>query len=292
MKTNLRSLLFFLSPALILLSIFLLIPIGAAVYMSFNKIGVEALIDPQTISFVGVANYTQIIFHDELFRKALLNTIIVLVIAMPLTVVLSLSLAVLINSKLTKFSSLFRVGFYLPAISNTIAVALVWKWLLNGDYGLINYLLSLVGIDGPQWLTNEHTAIFTIIMLVVWKGIGPNTILYMAALSSVPDSVKEAAEIDGASAWQRFIKITVPMLAPTTTYISIMLLIGYLQLFEEPFMLTGGGPVNSTTSIVMLIYNEAFKYFNFGYASAISMVLFFIIFAVSLIRIKLTKLGS
>ena len=195
----------------------------------------------------------------------------------------------MINSKLTKMPALFRVGFYLPAISNTIAVALVWKWLLNGDYGLINYLLGLIGIQGPQWLQNEHAAIFTIIMLVVWKGIGPNTILYMAALSGVPDSVKEAADIDGATAWQKFIKITMPMVAPTTTYISIMLLIGYLQLFEEPYMLTGGGPVNSTTSIVMLIYNEAFKFFNFGYASAISMVLFFIIFAISLLRIKLVK---
>lgn len=289
MKTNLRSLIIFLAPSLILLTIFLVLPIISAVYMSFNKVGVNAILNPSSINFVGFENYSKILFHDELFRKALINTLIVLIIAMPLTIALSLTLAILINSKLTKFSSLFRVGFYLPAISNTIAVALVWKWLLNGDYGLVNYILSTIGISGPNWLANEHAAIFTIIMLVVWKGIGPNTILYMAALSGIPDSVKEAAEIDGASAWQRFIKITIPMLTATTTYISIMLLIGYLQLFEEPYMLTGGGPVNATTSIVMLIYNEAFKYFNFGYASALSMILFWLIFVVSLIRIKFAK---
>lgn len=289
MKTNLRSLIIFLAPSLTLLTIFLVLPIISAVYMSFNKVGVDAILNPSSINFVGFENYSKILFHDELFKKALTNTLIVLVIAMPLTIILSLTLAILINSKLTKFSSLFRVGFYLPAVSNTIAVALVWKWLLNGDYGLINYILSTIGISGPNWLANEHTAIFTIIMLVVWKGIGPNTILYMAALSGIPDSVKEAAEIDGASAWQRFIKITIPMLTATTTYISIMLLIGYLQLFEEPYMLTGGGPVHSTTSIVMLIYDEAFKYFNFGYASALSMILFWLIFAVSLIRIKFAK---
>jgi len=291
MKTSLKNLGIFLFPALALIFTFLVIPILVSFYMSFHEFGVMSVIDWRNARFIGLDNYKRIIFMDSDFHQALKNTLFVLAIAMPVTIGLSLFLAVLINSKMTKFKSFFRVGFYIPAITNTVAVALVWKWILNGDYGILNYFLNFLGIEGPQWLIDPDYAIYTIIFLVVWKALGPNVIIFIAGLQSIPETVNEAAEIDGANRIQKFFHITMPLLSPTILYISLMILIGYLQLFDEPFMLTKGGPLNSTISIVMHIYNEGFRFFNFGYASALSFILFFGIFTFSLIRIKTIKEG-
>lgn len=289
MKTSLKNILFFLLPAVILLLLFLVLPIFASFYMSFNKIGLAEIINWKNMRFIGIENYKNIIFHDEIFRKAVVNTLKVLVVAMPLTIGLSLGLAVLINNKLVKFKSFFRVGFYLPAITNTVAVAVVWKWILNGNYGLLDYMLKFLGIEGPNWLSDPNYAIYAIIMLVVWKAIGPNTIIFLAGLQSVPEAVLEAADIDGATGFKKFTNVIIPIISPTIMYVSLMILIGYMQLFDEPYMLTNGGPINSTISIVMLIYNQGFVHFNFGYASALSFVLFVGIFLFSILRLKLSK---
>lgn len=286
MKISKKDLWIFMAPTMVLLLIFTFVPFIAGVLISFFQMGVKSLLFPSTIKFVGLANFWQVL-TDPIFYHSLWNTVIVLVVALPIGVVVSLSLAVLIGSKLVKFPTLYRVGYYLPAVSNGVAVALVWKWLLNPDLGLVNSVLAKVGITGPNWLNDPHTAILCIIALCVWGGLGGNVIFYSASLGSISESVKEAAELDGANGFQKFRHIYVPLLVPTTVYIGIMSLIGYLQLFNEPMLLTNGGPVNNTMSVVLYIYQKSFGGdYNLGYASAISVVLMLIIVAISYFNLR------
>jgi len=286
MKTNWVWILTFIGPALILLMVFLIIPIFASFYLSFTDFNVFAMTDWSRAKFVGLQNFAEL-FKDELFWRALVNTLYCLVVAMPVTVALSLTGAVLLNREQTKLKNFFKVSFFLPFVTNTVAIAVVWSWLLNPSYGLLNWFLSLFGIKGPNWLGDPAWAMPSIIMLVVWKAVGYNTILFLAGLQNIPDFLYEAAELDGASPWQRFWYITLPMLKPTTVFVTTMMIIGYLQLFEEPYMLTQGGPLNSTLSIVLYLYRQGFRFFKLGYASSIAVILFLMIAALTLFRLKL-----
>ncbi|MDK2864875.1 MAG: multiple sugar transport system permease protein [Thermotogota bacterium] len=285
-RTKFQWIVVFIGPALILLMLFLIIPIFASLYLSFTDFNVFAMTDWSRARFVGFRNFVEL-FKDDLFWKALFNTFYCLIVAMPTTVVLSLLAAVLLNREHTLFKKFFKVSFFLPFVTNTVAIAVVWSWLLNPTYGLLNWFLSLFGIKGPNWLGDPRWAMPSIIMLVVWKAVGYNTILFLAGLQNIPDFLYEAAELDGATSWQRFWYITLPMLRPTTVFVTTMMIIGYLQLFEEPYMLTQGGPLNSTLSIVLYLYRQGFRFFKLGYASSIAVILFLMIASLTLLRLKL-----
>ncbi|MDO7977403.1 sugar ABC transporter permease [Oceanotoga sp. DSM 15011] len=287
-RTSTKSIIMFLGPAIILLMIFLILPMIASFFISLTNFNTFALADWSKAKFIGFENFIDL-FKDELFWKSLFNTFYALIIAMPLTIILALFFAVLINREQTYFKNFFKVGFYLPFVTNTVAIAIVWKWILNPEYGLLNWFLGLFGINGPNWIGDPNWAMPSIIMLVVWKALGYNIIIFYAGLQNIPEFLYEAAELDGASRWQQFLKITVPMLRPTTYFVSVMVLIGYLQLFEEPYMLTNGGPLDSTLSVVLYLYRQGFKFFNLGYASSIAVILFLIIFILTILQTKLKK---
>jgi len=289
MRTNVFWILVFIGPALILLLIFLVIPIFASLYLSFTDFNVFALTDWSKARFIGLRNFYEL-FQDELFWKALFNTFYCLIVAMPVTVALSLLNAVLLNREQTRFKNFFKICFFLPFVTNTVAIAIVWSWILNPSYGILNWFLGLFGIKGPNWLGDPKWAMPSIIMLVVWKAVGYNTLLLLAGLQNIPDFLYEAAELDGASSWQKFWYITLPMLRPTMLFITTMMIIGYLQLFEEPYMLTQGGPLNSTLSVVLYLYRQGFKFFKLGYASSIAVVLFLMIAVLTLLRLKVLTL--
>lgn len=263
----------------------MLIPIVVSLVISFTDFDVYAIYDWGRASFIGFENYVNLM-QDPLFWRALLNTLYALVVAMPLTVVLALSFAALINREATYFKNFFKVSFYLPSITNTVAIAIVWAWMLNPDYGLINWFLGLFGIQGPNWLGDPIWAMPSVIMLVVWKAVGYNIILFTAGLQNIPDYLYEAAELDGASRFQQFLHVTIPSLRPTIFFVTVMTVIGYLQLFEEPYMLTAGGPLNSTLSIVLYLYRQGFRFFKLGYASSIAFMLFLMIFALTYIQMS------
>lgn len=285
MKTPLRAIIGFIGPSIILLLIFMLIPIVVSLVISFTDFDVYAIYNWGNASFIGFENYVNLM-QDPLFWRALLNTLYALVVAMPLTVVLALSFAALINREATYFKNFFKVSFYLPSITNTVAIAIVWAWMLNPDYGLINWFLGLFGIQGPNWLGDPIWAMPSVIMLVVWKAVGYNIILFTAGLQNIPDYLYEAAELDGASRFQQFLHVTIPSLRPTIFFVTVMTVIGYLQLFEEPYMLTAGGPLNSTLSIVLYLYRQGFRFFKLGYASSIAFMLFLMIFALTYIQMS------
>ncbi|HOB16033.1 MAG TPA: sugar ABC transporter permease [Defluviitoga sp.] len=288
MKTPLKAIITFIGPSIILLLIFMLIPIIVSLTLSFTDFNVFAIYNWSNASFIGFQNYINLM-KDPLFWRALLNTLYALVVAMPLTIILALSFAALINREATYFKNFFKVSFYLPSITNTVAIAIVWSWMLNPDYGLINWFLGLLGIKGPNWLGDPAWAMPSVIMLVVWKAVGYNIILFIAGLQNIPDYLYEAAELDGASRFQQFLHVTIPSLRPTIFFVTVMTIIGYLQLFEEPYMLTGGGPLDSTLSIVLYLYRQGFRFFKLGYASSIAFVLFIMIFALTFIQMKVGK---
>lgn len=288
MKTPLKAIIAFIGPSIILLLIFMLIPILVSLTLSFTDFNVFAIYDWSNASFIGFENYNNLM-KDPLFWKALLNTLYALVVAMPLTIILALSFAALLNRETTYFKNFFKVSFYLPSITNTVAIAIVWSWMLNPDYGLINWFLGLIGIQGPNWLGDPAWAMPSVIMLVVWKAVGYNIILFTAGLQNIPDYLYEAAELDGASKFQKFLHVTIPSLRPTIFFVTVMTIIGYLQLFEEPYMLTSGGPLDSTLSIVLYLYRQGFRFFKLGYASSIAFVLFIMIFALTFIQMKVGK---
>ncbi len=288
MKTPLKAIIAFIGPSIILLLIFMLIPILVSLTLSFTDFNVFAIYDWSNASFIGFVNYNNLM-KDPLFWKALLNTLYALVVAMPLTIILALSFAALLNRETTYFKNFFKVSFYLPSITNTVAIAIVWAWMLNPDYGLINWFLGLFGIQGPNWLGDPAWAMPSVIMLVVWKAVGYNIILFTAGLQNIPDYLYEAAELDGASKFQQFLHVTIPALRPTIFFVTVMTIIGYLQLFEEPYMLTSGGPLDSTLSIVLYLYRQGFRFFKLGYASSIAFVLFIMIFALTFIQMKVGK---
>ena len=193
------------------------------------------------------------------------------------------------NSKRLRGKAFFRLLYFLPVVTNTAAMAVVWRWLFNYRFGLVNGLLSLLGIKGPNWLGDPAWAIPAIAAMVIWRGIGFNMLIFLAGLQGIPNYLYEAAAIDGANTWAMFRYITLPLLRPTTLLVTVMTLLGHIQLFEEAFIMTGGGPLNATLSVAMYIYRLGFRFFRLGYASSLAYVLFLIIFVVTLIRMKIGR---
>lgn len=286
-----RAAYFFLTPALAAIFIFFFLPVIAAFVMSFTDFDIYSLGNIRYVRFVGFRNYLQL-FNDPLFWQALQNTFYFVLVGGPLSVAVSLGAAILLNSKLVRFKSFFRVIYFAPVVTTLVAIAVVWRFVYHPRFGLLNYFLSFFGINPIDWLGDPTYAMPAIILLAVWKNFGYNMIIFIAGLQNIPDELYEAARIDGANTRQQFLYITIPMLAPTTLFVSIITMIGYFQLFAEPYVMTQGGPLNSTLSIVLLMYQQGFRWWNMGYSASLAFVLFIIILIGSLIQFKLQKRGE
>ncbi|TMU85144.1 sugar ABC transporter permease [Bacillus sp. BHET2] len=278
----------FIAPAVIILAVFSIIPIIVAFFISFTDLDLKGLADWSNINFIGLENYSKLI-SDELFHKSILNTLFYVVIGVPLVILFSLGIALLLNYGTSSIFKVFRSVYYMPSITNIIAVAVVWGFLYNTEYGLFNYLLSLLDVEKIPWLGEPTIAKLSLIVLAVWKGIGINMIIFLAALQGIPKSYYEAAEMDGANRWQVLFNVTIPLLRYATFFVTVTTLIGWLQFFEEPFVMTNGGPLDGTVSMALFIYQKGFQFSEFGYAAAGSFILFIFIILITLFQFKLRK---
>ncbi len=278
----------FASPAMLLLLTFGIFPILVAAVISTTNMNISAFASWSNVDFVGIDNYTQL-FADPDFWQALGNTVLYAVVGVPAIVLLSLGTALLLNRSQNGFFRALRSFYFVPAITAIVAVALVWGYLYNTQFGLFNYLLSLVGIEPLQWLSDPWLAKFSVGLVAVWRGTGLNIIIFLAALQGVPKEYLEAASIDGAGEWRRTFSITIPLLRFAIFFVSITTTIAWLQFFDEPFVLTDGGPLGSTASVSIFLYKEGFRLNQFGYASAGSVVLFAIIAIITLVQLRLRR---
>lgn len=265
----------FLSPWILGFLIFLAGPMLASIYLSLTN---YKMIQPP--QWIGLANYERM-FTDPFVATSLRVTTIFTALSVPLSIVLALSVALLLNQKIVA-SGVFRTIFYLPSLISGVAVAIVFAWIFNYRFGILNYLLSLVGVDGPNWLGHPRYALWAFIIMSLW-GIGGNVIIYLAGLQGVPVSLHEAAKIDGANAWYRFWNITLPLITPVLLFTLIMGVIGTFQTFTSSYIMTGGGPANATLFYLLYLYRNAFNWFEMGYASALAWLLFMIILTCTLI---------
>lgn len=273
----------YLAPVLIGMIVFS----SGAIIMSFAISFTEwQIIRPP--EWVGLQNYIDI-FQSEFFWTIFWNTLYFVVLNLPLSIILPLLIAIVLNQKI-KGVKFFRTVYFLPVISSMVAVALVWSWLYRPEYGLLNYILNkFFGITGPRWLENRVWAMPAIVLMSVWKNLGYNMVIFLAGLQNIPAALYEVSDIEGASGWQKFHRITVPLLSPTIFFVTIITLISSFQVFEQTYILTKGGPANSTLTLSYYIYQNAFMYFRMGSAAALSYVLFAIIFIITMIQFKLQK---
>lgn len=262
-------------------------PVIQSFFMSFTDTRARDLRTPFSVQFIGLDNYTRAL-SDPTFRKAAANTAYFVLLGVPLTLALALAAAVALDKGITKFRSLFRLGFYMPVVTSIVAVAVVWRFLYQRENGLINTVLGWVGIDGPNWLGDPDWAMPAIIVMAVWRNFGTAMIIFLAGLQAVPWSLHEAAAIDGAGAWQRFRHVTLPLLRPTILFVSVTTAIGYLQVFDEPFVMTSGGPLDSTVTVSMYTY-EQFGFGNYGFAASMSYLIFVVIAVVTAIQFRLLR---
>ncbi len=275
-------------PFLALFLVFTIGPVIASFLMSFTDLRSADIRHPLAVGLVGIENYSKLL-SDETFHKAAFNTAYFVVVGVPLTMGLALAVALGLDSGITRFRTFFRVGYYLPVVTSIVAVAVVWRFLLQPDSGIVNTLLGYVGIEGPSWLRSETWAMPSLIVMSAWRNMGSLVIIFLAGLQVVPKEMHEAAAIDGAGAWGRFRHITLPLMRPTLLFGSVVTMIGYLQFFEEPFIMTRGGPLDSTLSAAYYTYNQ-FGFGNYSYAAAMAYVLFVVIALVTALEFKL--LGS
>lgn len=260
---------------------FLALPIALSVYYSFTAYNVF-----QPPRWIGTANF-RALSTDPLFWKALYNTAYYTFISVPLMMIISLGVALLLNSKL-RGMRIFRTIFFLPSVLSGVGVALLWLWIFNPDYGLINLLLSYIGIEGPLWLYSPEWAKPAMIIMSLW-GLGGVMVINLAGLQSVPEQMYEAARVDGANNWAQFRYVTLPMLSPTLFFNFITLTIGSFQVFTQAYIMTGGGPVHSTLFYVLYLFQTAFESLRMGYASAMAWILFFVIVGVSLFQLAVSR---
>lgn len=271
-------------PFLLLFTVFTIWPVVQSLFMSFTDTRAKDLKTPFSVDFIGVDNFTRA-FSDDTFLSAIRNTAYFVVVGVPLTITLALAAAVALDRGITKFRSAFRLGFYTPVVTSIVAVAVVWQFLLQTEFGLINTVLGWVGIDGPNWLGDPNWSMPALIMMAAWRNFGTGMIIFLAGLQAVPWALHEAASIDGANVWQRFRHITIPMLRPTILFVSVTTMIGYLQFFEEPFVMTNGGPLDSTISMSMYTYKQ-FGFGNYGYAAALSYIIFVAVAVITALQFR------
>jgi len=281
----------FVAPALAAIAVFFLLPVAASVLLSLTDFDIYAVADRRNLRVVGAANYVQLL-RDPLFWVALRNTGYFVLVGGPLSVAASLAVALFIDAKLVRAKGVFRTIFFLPVATTLVAVAVVWRYVYHPRVGLLNYGLSLLGLAAVDWLGDPRWAMPAIMLMAVWKNFGFNMVIFIAGLQSIPERLYEAARIDGAGGWQQLRHITVPGLAPTFLFVAVMTLIGYCQLFAEPYVMTQGGPAHSTLSVVLLMYEHGFRWWNLGYAAAVAFVLFAIILGLTLLTLRLRAAGA
>ncbi|AYV73916.1 sugar ABC transporter permease [Bacillus circulans] len=271
----------FISPQLLGLLFFSLVPLIYAFYLSFTDWSGFG-----SSSFIGISNYINQINNPD-FWKAMVNTIYYMFLVVPIGIALALILAVALNK--VKGKAIYRVFFFMPVVTSSVSVGIIFMWILNGDFGILNELLSYIGITGPHWLTDTKWVIPSIALLSIWWGLGYNMVIFLAGLQGISRSYYEAAEMDGANAIQKFRHITLPLLTPTTFFVTIMTIISSFQVFDQAFVMTNGGPAKASYTIVFHIYDQAFVDFTMGKSAAASMILFVIILIFTLIQFKFQK---
>jgi multiple sugar transport system permease protein len=280
-----RAAWWFVAPALLVIAVFFFFPILAALLISLTDFDIYALADLANLRFVGLGNYLKLLETPQ-FWQALGNTLYFVVAGVPLSIGASLGAALLLHSRLARFKPFFRTALFAPVVTTLVAVAVIWRYMFNTRYGLLNYALGGIGIDPIDWLGDPHWAMPAIILFAVWKNFGYNMIIFLAGLQSIPEELYEAARIDGASIWRQLRSITLPMLSPVVLLVGILTIAGYFQLFAEPYVMTQGGPLQSTVSVLYFMYEEGFKWWNLGSASAVAFVLFLLIFAVPALQLR------
>jgi multiple sugar transport system permease protein len=274
-----------LAPALTLIAVFFALPVVASLVLSLTDFDIYAIAAPGNVRWVGLRNYTDLL-RTPLFWTALGNTLYYVALGGPLSVLVSLGAALLVNAKLTRFKSFFRAVYFAPVVTTLVAVAVIWKYLYDPRFGLLNYGLHFLGIPPIDWLGNPHWAIPAIIIMSVWKNFGYNMLIFVAGLQAVPQDLYDAALVDGASAIQRFRYVTLPQLGPTFLFVGITTMIGYTQIFAEPYVMTQGGPLHATYSIVEYMYEQGFRWWQLGSAAAIAFILFLLIVVASVAQAR------
>ncbi len=270
----------FVGPALIVLGIFFGLPVFAALLLSLTDFDLYALADWRNLRFVGFGNYIELL-QMPLFWKSLGNTFYFVIIGVPLSIAVSLGAALLLNAPAARFRAFFRTALFAPVVTTLVAVAVIWRYLFHSSYGLVNWALGHVGIAPIDWLGDPQWAMPTIILLAVWKNFGYNMVIFLAGLQAIPQDLYEAARIDGASRRRQFWHITLPMLGPVLMVVGVITVAGYFQLFAEPYVMTRGDPLQSTVSVLYFMFEEGFRWWNLGRASAVAFLLFLIILAIT-----------
>ena len=281
----------FVGPALLVIGIFFLLPVLTALALSLSDFDIYALADWRNLRLVGLRNYAELL-ASALFWRALGNTLYFVVLGVPLSIAVSLGTALLLHSRVARFKPFFRTALFAPVVTTLVASAVVWRYLFNTRYGWLNYALGGIGISPIDWLGDPHWAMPAIIVFAVWKNFGYNMIILLAGLQAIPTDLYEASRIDGASIWRQLRHVTLPMLSPILLMVGIMTVAGYFQLFAEPYVMTQGGPLQSTVSVLYLMYEEGFKWWNLGTASAVAFVLFLVIFGVTTVQLRWMRTGS
>jgi putative chitobiose transport system permease protein len=269
---------FFLFPALLILAVVSFWPVLQAIYLSFTDYDIIG-----APNFIGLKNYEQL-WKDQLFWKVLFNTLIYMVVAVPSLVVLPLFLAILVNQKLRGIQ-FFRAAYYVPVIVSVVVAGIAWKWIY-AENGLLNYFTSIFTSVKIPWLTNSSTAIFAIIAVTIWKGLGYYMVIYLAGLQTIPQDLYEAAAIDGSDGWRKHLDITIPMLKPYIVLVTVISAIAAMKVFEEVYVMSRGGPANSSKTVVYYLYEKGFSSLEMGYASAVGVVLFLVVFLLSVISVR------
>jgi multiple sugar transport system permease protein len=268
------------APALAVIAVFFALPVVMGLALSLTDFDLYGLADLSTVRFVGLDNYLRLL-QTPPFWQALANTLYFVAVGVPASISLSLGTALLLNARIAKWQALFRTALFAPVVTTVVAVAVIWRYLLHTRYGLINQALAAIGIDPVDWLGDPRWSMPAIILFAAWKNFGYNMVILLAALQAIPGELYESARVDGAGPLRQFTDLTFPLLTPTLVMVGIMTLAGYFQLFAEPYVMTQGGPLRSTVSVLYFMYEEGFRWWNLGYASAVAFLLFLIVFAVS-----------
>ena len=273
------------TPALLCLVTFSVVSIFVAAVVSLTNLDISGLADFSQVRFIGLHNY-HALFSDPAFWEALGNTAFFVAIGVPTLVIGSLAIAIALNYSRSRFFRTLRAFYFVPAITAIVAISLIWGTLYNSQFGLLNWLLSLVGAGPVEWLTDPTIAKFSVALVAIWRGSGLDVIIFLAALQAIPPEYYEAAAVDGAGEWQKILRITVPLMRFAIFFVTVTTLINWMQFFDEPYVLTQGGPVHATTSMSLYIYQQGFRYNEFGFAAASSIVLFAIIATVTILQLR------
>ncbi|MES2123260.1 MAG: sugar ABC transporter permease [Gemmatimonadota bacterium] len=281
----------FVTPALVLIGVFFAIPVAGAFILSFTDFDLYSIANLGNTRMVGLKNY-----HDlatsPLFWTALRNTLYFVMVGGPLSAAVSLAAAVLVNAKMVRFKPFFRSAFFAPWVTTLVAMALVWRYIYHPQYGLLNAGLALLGIGPVDWLGDPHWAMPSLILLSVWKNFGYNMLVFLAGLQAIPEELYEAAALDGAGAWRRFRHVTLPMLGPTFVFVGVVTMIASFQIFSEPYVMTQGGPLKSTLTLVLYMYEEGFRWWRLGFSASIAVVLFLLTLVGTLIQLRIQRRSS